>query len=583
MITLADILAFEWSLADQSTLTAQDRSEIATRTDQAMSVLQSIKYKAIPSASELHLSECAAREVMLKTAPSPGIASPMIEEARKLTLFADFKPLSDLALRNDLDRNHVEIWRTRFQPQSDDRAEILKAYIDATYTEEGTATAPVASTALHLDSGDSSFDYVFEGVEASWNKLVKEPASSTIGSALPLPYPMLVPAGRFQESYYWDTAFGVYGLLATGRLALAQMQADNFLEQVRLYGFIPNGTRDYYLSRSQPPLSSHTIRKVVEASPKDARLKRWLKDRAIPLLGAEFLEFWSDPQTRFDATTGLHHHWDALDVKRPERHSADDEAALGNTLRDVRAMAESGLDFTTQYQGPSGKNEMSGYASLLLNALLAGFAQDVAWLAALAGMSDTATQFDGLSQARKAAIRTHLWDDESDHHRSLHLPTSAHNSGTDFTIYAPLFAGIATQEEADRIALAGKTLHHAYGVAASDDYASPHQWDGLNGWAPAQMMAVSGLNRYGHEIGARDLARRWTQGVANSFSQQAAFYERLNVGNAAPPALQDHQYPVQEGFLWTNASFAWLVLDVLNLPVSQINSSIDAKNRTSAA
>src|SRR3546814_2865374 len=56
---------------------------------------------------------------------------------------------------------------------------------------------------------------------------------------------------RFREAYYWDTAFGIDGLIATGRLELAQMQADNFLELIRRFGFVPNGNRDYYLSRSQ--------------------------------------------------------------------------------------------------------------------------------------------------------------------------------------------------------------------------------------------------------------------------------------------------------------------------------------------
>ncbi len=44
------------------------------------------------------------------------------------------------------------------------------------------------------------------------------------------------------------------------------MQADNFIELIRRFGFVPNGNRDYYLSRSQPPLSSHLVRAVVEAT-----------------------------------------------------------------------------------------------------------------------------------------------------------------------------------------------------------------------------------------------------------------------------------------------------------------------------
>src|SRR3546814_13503207 len=79
-----------------------------------------------------------------------------------------------------------------------------------------------------LDHPDARVRAAFDHIETHWHKLVKTSAGARGSSLLRTPYPFLIPAGRFREAYYWDTAFGIDGLIATGRLALAQMQADNF-------------------------------------------------------------------------------------------------------------------------------------------------------------------------------------------------------------------------------------------------------------------------------------------------------------------------------------------------------------------
>jgi alpha,alpha-trehalase len=322
------------------------------------------------------------------------------------------------------------------------------------------------------------------------------------------------------------------------------------------------------------------VRTVVEATAAEVRaggdaaraatLARWVRERAVPLLASEFLDFWSDPTRRFDGETGLHHHWDALDVKRPERYSEDEEADLGKTLRDVRAMAESGLDFTILYAGPSGKNEMSAFAPVMLNALLARFAADVAWLAEFAGVDDVRARFAQLAQTRRAAIDRHLWDDERGYYRSLHLPTGHRSEGIGFTVFAPLFTGIASPRQAERVVEAARPLLRRGGIAGSSRFDSLHQWDGDNGWAPAQVMAVSGLRQYGFEALARTIAQRWVDALAVVFEKHGGFFERINVETLDLPVRKGHQYPVQEGFLWTNSSFAWMAVTVLGHPVVRV-------------
>jgi alpha,alpha-trehalase len=75
-------------------------------------------------------------------------------------------------------------------------------------------------------------------------------------SLLPLPYPYLVPGGRFRELYYWDSYFIMLGLEADGRHDLALDMLKDFAFEIDCYGHVPNGNRTYYLSRSQPPFFS---------------------------------------------------------------------------------------------------------------------------------------------------------------------------------------------------------------------------------------------------------------------------------------------------------------------------------------
>ncbi|KAG1061607.1 hypothetical protein G6F42_027635 [Rhizopus arrhizus] len=65
--------------------------------------------------------------------------------------------------------------------------------------------------------------------------------------------PFVVPGGRFNEMYGWDSYFIALGLLIDGRTELAQNMVDNFVYQIQHYGKILNANRSYYLCRSQPP------------------------------------------------------------------------------------------------------------------------------------------------------------------------------------------------------------------------------------------------------------------------------------------------------------------------------------------
>ena len=84
--------------------------------------------------------------------------------------------------------------------------------------------------------------------------------------------PFVVPGGRFNEMYGWDSYFESVGLLVDGKVELAKAMADNFQYEIDFYGKILNANRSYYLTRTQPPFYSSLIREIYEVT-KD---KDWL-------------------------------------------------------------------------------------------------------------------------------------------------------------------------------------------------------------------------------------------------------------------------------------------------------------------
>lgn len=524
-----------------------------------------LAYPEVPSAHTLSLSRVKPQKTERSLGLSPGLSDPFIERLRDEKVFPDFKILSDARPRFLTPQEKKQMKK---EAGSD-----LKKLFSLLYTTDSELVADPSQipTQLRSLSGDPKLDAAFAKTEEILSTLVYRTPSKSQGSLLPLPYPILVAApGRFQETYYWDSYFGLQGLLATGRIELAQMQVENFLTLVRDYGHIPNGNRDYYLSRSQPPFVSSMVREVWEKSNQEAseaekkRLRDWLKRRAFALVKNDYENFWMNPNTRWDPQTGLNHFWDDLDLPRPERHGYDQEETLGKTYRDVRAAAESGLDFTDAHG-----SEATQIADVLLNSLLFKTERDLAWMADQIGDPKSAQKFREASERRKKAIYEKLWNEEKGQFENFHLGNQKNLSVLTANTAAPLFVGLATSEQAKKVKKSLKKLEQPGGLMASELTDSSHQWDGYNGWAPQQMMAVAGLQRYGFEKEAKNLARKWTRLLADEQSRSGLFFERMNVKTLSPPETDTSKYPTQPGFLWTNASFVWMLKNALDIPIAE--------------
>jgi len=90
------------------------------------------------------------------------------------------------------------------------------------------------------------------------------PSELPVEGLLYLPNRYVVPGGRFNEMYGWDSYFILLGLEHDGRRDLAKGMVENFFFEIANYGAILNANRTYYFTRSQPPFLSSMIREVYE-------------------------------------------------------------------------------------------------------------------------------------------------------------------------------------------------------------------------------------------------------------------------------------------------------------------------------
>ena len=97
-----------------------------------------------------------------------------------------------------------------------------------------------------------------------WDVLTRQPDEAA-GTLIPLPYPYIVPGGRFREIYYWDSYFTNKGLLLVDSLSIyARNSTEDLLWLVDTLGFVPNSNMNWGMNRSQPPFLAMMVDDVYQ-------------------------------------------------------------------------------------------------------------------------------------------------------------------------------------------------------------------------------------------------------------------------------------------------------------------------------
>ncbi len=126
----------------------------------------------------------------------------------------------------------------------------------------------------------------------------------------------------------------------------------------------------------------------------------------------------------------------------------------------------------------------------------------------------------------------------------------------------PLYVGMANHEQADRLANAVRSRLLTPGGILASEYETGEQWDKPNGWAPLQWMAIQGFKMYGDDLLGDEIARSWLKTVNQFYLEQHKLIEKYHIADGVPREGGGGEYPLQDGFGWTNecgTPFNWFV------------------------
>jgi alpha,alpha-trehalase len=422
---------------------------------------------------------------------------------------------------------------------------------------------PPAHTAGGVHESTSS-DTLLTHISASWDRLLRRPqTASSFSSSLPLSAPYLVPGGRFREFYYWDSFFTLLGLNADGREDLVEATIENCTSLIERFGFVPNGSRTYYLGRSQPPVYHLMLdrSRAGEGATGERRLDALLTEHSFWMAGAGSLRPRDAVRRVVCMPDGsiLNRYWDESERPRDESYAEDVITARHSgrhaptVFRNLRAAAESGWDFSSRWYGDGmglGSTRTLEIVPIDLNCLLLGLEQAVTRRAAGLGACSLALHFESLARSRRRALQTYCWNSREQRFGDCLWSTGEMTASINSAALFPLFTAIASEQQAEAMATLVRRELLAPGGVRTTAILSGEQWDLPNGWAPLQWIAAMGLIRYGHVELGRTIAARWTSTVRRDYHDLGLLFEKYDVECQTPG--RGGEYPVQVGFGWTN-------------------------------
>lgn len=404
-------------------------------------------------------------------------------------------------------------------------------------------------------------------------------------SLLPLPYDFVIPGGRFREIYYWDSYFTMLGLQESHKTQLINGMINNFAYLIDKFGFIPNGTRTYYLTRSQPPFFAMMIDLLAKDNGNAVYIKyqsELIKEYKFWMRGAENLQTGQASFNVVKMPGGelLNRYWDESNLPREESFKKDVDAAKiskqtpSDFYRNIRAAAESGWDFSTRWfdeSGTLGSIRTTDIVPVDLNCLLYHLELTIAKSFQLQGNNKKYRLYKNKALTRKKAIIKYEWDQNKRWFMDYNWRLKRINPNVTLAGIFPLEFEIATSQQADKEAGVLKEKFLKPGGLVTTINRSGQQWDSPNAWAPLQYIAISGLRNYHKKTLATVIAQRWIKTNINVFNATGKLMEKYNVVDTNIKA-GGGEYPLQDGFGWTNGVLLNL-LDRYQSPLDKLHSS----------
>lgn len=360
-----------------------------------------------------------------------------------------------------------------------------------------------------------------------------------------LPHPYIVPCAEscFNELYYWDTYFTNKALFALGNMEQAKNNLKNILYLVERYGYMPNGSRTFFLKRSQPPYAVLMADDIYRATGDLGFLKS-----AFVALKKEY-EFW---MTKRISENGLNHYDCEEDQKACAafyqdcvvgRISVDVSRNAEEAGRHYFAEAESGWDFNPRFNG-----YCADHNPVDLNSNLYLYEKLFSEYEVLLGEGD-GKAWEERVRVRAEKMNELLWDGVAGVYKDYNCKTNKRSETISAASFQPYFAGVAGKLQRDGVLKLLDSLEGEWGIYATEQTDKKYQWAYPNVWAPCQYIAAEGLSRYGYEKEAARIAQKYTALIEKNFAAYGKLFEKYNGVTGDIDAVSEYGTPEMLG--WT--------------------------------
>lgn len=400
-----------------------------------------------------------------------------------------------------------------------------------------------------------------------------------------------VPGGRFNELYYWDSYWILIGLLESNMEHHALDLVKCFVYLINKFNFIPNGSRAYYAQRSQPPLFCQLLYRLYNNTD-NQETKNYILTTGFEAAEKEYSFFMEKRKIKDAGYADLPLNQYFVDVKKP-RYESYKEDFLTRALKkddkdgeiyiELRSGAESGWDFSSRWN--SGEDlssiEISHIIPVCLNSFMLENERILAFFCGEKSTSDSSSNFvqkqEIYNQARldrwnamnKVLLnpKTKCWND-------FNVKTGKLKSERFyFSNIMPLF--YMEELKHDDVCIPSilllyidSLIGHVGGVPCSGKPLTEdkikQQWDYPNVWAPHVQMLIEFLIKNGYEKMAYHAARSFHNSITSMKENgKVVFMEKYNCDVFGEDG-RGGEYPVQEGFGWTNGTEAYIIKTYLN-------------------
>ncbi|MCU0667642.1 MAG: alpha,alpha-trehalase [Patescibacteria group bacterium] len=395
------------------------------------------------------------------------------------------------------------------------------------------------------DIKKSSINETLDYIDNLWGQLIHTNKNDK-GTLIGLPHDYIIPSVQagadfnFEEQYYWDTYFILLGLNKAKYKSLSQGMIENLASLYKRFNMIPNASRLYFLSRSQPPLLTSMIKLFKETH---GCSDNWF-DEMMAIAEDEYRNVWMSEK---------HPHW--------RRVGQLNRFYDINALHDL-AEAESGWDMTPRFD-----RKCLDYYPVDLNSLLYRYEKDFAEWYKSKGDTNTSKEWDRLAEQRAVWVDELLWGRTRKFYFDYNFVDNKRGFTWSLAGFYPMWVGMASEERARQLVKqlvkfekkGGLTTTSRPIIDMSIFGSVKTQWAYPNGWAPLQWIVIKGLERYGYTDDAERIAKKWLNTNTAWFIRKGELIEKYNVVSPNKEPLKG-VYPDQTGFGWTNGVY----LDLAN-------------------